>query len=112
MHELNAQELSRHTWERNLILIRIDARAQHGALQSPRPVSVQGLGVVQQHYLLTRGKTAGLQTEQQCEEGVLLPFLLLPPASVCPVLRSHQPTESPGSLTSVRQLCLTDRPHQ
>lgn len=51
VYELNVRELPRHTWERNLIFIRIDARAQHGALagwlalQSPRPVSVQGPGL-------------------------------------------------------------------
>lgn len=36
MYELNVRELPRHTWERNLIFIRIDARAQHGALTDSR----------------------------------------------------------------------------
>lgn len=118
MYELNAHELPRHTWERNLIFICIDARAQHGALADSFAVSSSrdgaGPGVVQQHYLLTRGKTAGLQTSgsvKKCFFSSSLLHLSLP--------FSHQPADSSGSRNlsrasqlRIRQLSLTERPHQ
>lgn len=118
MYELNEHELPRHTWERNLIFICIDARAQHGALADSFALSSSrdgaGPGVVQQHYLLTRGKTAGLQTSgsvKKCFFSSSLLHLSLP--------FSHQPADSSGSRNlsrasqlRIRQLCLIERPHQ
>lgn len=105
-YKLNAHELPWHTWERNLIFVRIDARAQHGALADSFAISSSrdcaGPGVVQQHYLLTRGKTAGLQTSGSMK--VMKCFFSSSSSSLLhlSLLLSHQPADS--SLTSVRQV--------
>lgn len=90
IYALNAHEQPRHTWEGNLISTRIDALAQQGALSRSRPVvRPQRPGVVQQLYLLTRRKAAGLQQR----DGGKGSAPSAPPPSVSPAPPSHQPLD-------------------